>query len=96
MFMRITILEFDPADAPAVERFWKEHSRPSALAQPGNLAARAFRMVQAPGKMIMAGEWASTEQADAYLQSPEHDRLLAGLAPYLKGAIVRYIGESVD
>lgn len=96
MFIRITVLEFDPANAPVVERFWRERSRPSALSQKGNLGARAFRVTNTPGQMIMVGEWETTEQAENYIRSPEHDALTAGLAPYLKGSLVRYIGESID
>ncbi len=96
MFIRITVLEFDPANAPVVERFWKERSRPSALSQKGNLGARAFRVINTPGRMIMVGEWETMAQAETYLRSPEHDALNAGLAPYLKGSLVRYLGESID
>jgi heme-degrading monooxygenase HmoA len=96
MFIRITILEFDPANAPMVERFWRERSRPSALSQKGNLAARAFRVANTPGQMIRVGEWETEGQAESYLRSPEHDALNAGLAPYLKGSLVRYLGESID
>ncbi len=96
MFIRITVIEFDPSNAEIVERFWRERSRPSALSQKGNLGAEAFRVVNAPAKMIMVGEWENQEQADRYLNSPEHDALNAGLAPYLKGNLVRYLGNSVD
>ncbi len=96
MFIRITVIEFDPSNAEVVEHFWRERSRPSALSQKGNLRAEAFRVVNAPGKMIMVGEWENQEQADRYLHSPEHDALNAGLAPYLKGNLVRYLGNSVD
>jgi quinol monooxygenase YgiN len=44
----------------------------------------------------MVGEWETMEQAEAYLRSPEHEALNAGLAPYLKGSLVRYVGESID
>ncbi|MDD5673228.1 MAG: antibiotic biosynthesis monooxygenase [Chitinivibrionales bacterium] len=96
MFIRITVLEFDPANASEVERFWRERSRPSALSQKGNLGAKAFRVVHALGQMIMVGEWETKEEAETYLQSPEHVALNDGLAPYLKGCLVRYVGESVD
>ena len=96
MFIRVTVLEFDPAHSSQVERLWREKSRPSALSQAGNLGARAFRVVQTPGQMIMVGEWETTEQAETYLRSPEHDQLMAGFAPYLKGGLVRYVGESID
>ncbi len=96
MFVRITVLEFDPADADIVMRFWKEKSRPSALAQEGNLGASAYRVTHTSGRMIMVGEWATVEQAERYIKSPEHDALNAGLAPYLKGSLVRYVGESID
>ena len=96
MFIRITVLEFDPSNAPLVERFWLERSRPSALSQRGNLGARAFRVPNVPGQMIMVGEWETHEQAETYLRSPEHDALNAGLAPYLRGSLVRYLGESID
>jgi quinol monooxygenase YgiN len=96
MFIRITILEFDPTNANLVERYWREKSHPSALSQKGNLRAEAFRVVGSPGKVIMVGEWESQELADRYLYSPEHDALNAGLAPCLKGNLVRYLGNSVD
>jgi heme-degrading monooxygenase HmoA len=96
MFIRITVLEFDPADASKVESFWREKSRPSALSQKGNLGARSYRGATMPGCMIMVGEWETMEQAEAYLRSPEHEALNAGLAPYLKGSLVRYVGESID
>jgi len=96
MFMRITVLEFDPANASKVESFWNERSRPSALSQKGNLGARALRVVNAPGQMIMIGEWKTQEEAETYLRSPEHVELNDGLMPYLKGILVRYVGESID
>ncbi len=96
MFVRVTVLEFDPANAPEVERFWRERSRPSALSQDGNLGARAYRVVETPGQMIMMGEWETTEQAERYLNSPEHDALAAGLMPLLKGGLKRYVAESID
>jgi quinol monooxygenase YgiN len=96
VFIRITILEFDPSNAPVVERFWCDRSRPSALSQKGNLGAKAFRVTNNPGRMIMIGEWETREQAEAYLRSPEHEALNAGLAPYLKGNLTRYLGDSID
>lgn len=96
MFIRITVLEFDPTNASIVEKFWREKSRPSALSQKGNLGAEAYRVIDTPGKMIMVGEWESQKQADTYLKSPEHDALNAGLGPYLKGGLTRILGESID
>jgi quinol monooxygenase YgiN len=96
MYIRITVLEFDPANAAKVEQFWKDRSRPSALSQKGNLGARSFRVVHAPGQLIMIGEWETLEQAETYLTSPEHVALNDGLAPYLKGNLVRYVGQSID
>jgi quinol monooxygenase YgiN len=96
VFIRITVLEFDPTNTTVVERFWRERSRPSALSQKGNLGARAYRVPDKPGQMIMVGEWETVEQAERYLRSPEHDALNAGLSPYLKGNLVRYLGESID
>ena len=96
MFIRITVLEFDPANAPVVERFWRERSRPSARSQKGNLGARAYRVTDNPGKMIMVGEWETMQQAETYLRSPEHVALNDGLAPYLKGSLVRFLGDCID
>jgi hypothetical protein len=46
--------------------------------------------------MIMIGEWETMEQAEIYLRSPEHKALNDGLSPYLKGSLIRYLGESID
>lgn len=96
MYIRVTILEFDPAHGGEVERLWREESGPQARAQRGNLGARAFRMVGAPGQMMMVGEWETAEQADAYLHGPEHDKLMAKYAPYLKGGLARYVGQLIE
>jgi heme-degrading monooxygenase HmoA len=96
VFTRITVLEFDPANTSKVEQFWKERSRPSALSQKGNLGANAFRVVGTPGQMIMVGEWKTQQEAETYLHSQEHVALNDGLMPYLKGILVRYVGESID
>lgn len=95
MYIRVSILEFDPACSAEVERLWLEDSRPSALAQRGNCGAHAFRIVGSPGQMMMVGHWESLEQAEAYLHGPEHDMLMAKYAPYMKGGISRYVGELI-
>lgn len=96
MFVRVTILQCDPVQQGEVERLWLEESRPQALAQKGNLGARAFRSLESPGQLLMIGEWESLPEADAYLRRPEHQELMAKFAPYIQGPLQRYVGELIE
>lgn len=95
MIVRVSVLQYDPAHRAEVERLWLEVSRPTALAQKGNLAARACRSAGSPGELIMIVEWESPEDADAFVRSPEHQDVLARYAPYITGPLEMFSGELV-
>lgn len=96
MFVRISTIQCDPAHRNEVERLWLQESLPSARAQKGNLGARAYRSLENPGQLIMVGEWASVEEADAYLRSPEHDALVAKYGTLIQGIVSRIVGELIE
>jgi len=95
VFIRVSILEVDPARIADVERLWLHESLPHARSQEGNLGAKAFRSVENPGQIILVGEWASVEEADAYLRSPEHDELVVKYGALIRGISQRFVGELI-
>ena len=90
MFSRISLIRFDVERLDKAHRMWLSVSVPAALAQKSCRKMRGFRSLDDPSLMIIVSEWDSREDADAYMYSPAHDRMMEGYGTLIQGIVGRY------
>ncbi len=87
MFCLASRYQTSPENLDQIARIFQEQAVPLVSRQPGFRGV--YLLTKASGEFMVLNIWDTEEQAQAWPQNPEHQRVAAQLKPLLTGAPVR-------
>jgi heme-degrading monooxygenase HmoA len=87
MFCLASRYQTSPENLDQVAQIFQEQAVPLVSRQPGFRGV--YLLTKASGEFMVLNIWDTEEQAQAWPQNPEHQRVAAQLKPLLTGAPVR-------
>ena len=84
MFCLASRYQTSPENLDQIARIFNEQAVPLVSKQPGFKGV--YLMVQPNGAFMVLNIWENTEQAEAWPQNQEHQKIAAELKPLLSGA----------
>ncbi len=87
MFCLASRYQTDSKNLGEIARIFKEQALPLVSRQKGFKSV--YLMTKLAGEFMVLNIWDTEEQANAWPQNPEHQKIVAQLKPMLSGAPVR-------
>ena len=93
--LRITRARFDPTRQVDAATYWRETGGPMMRAAPGCMHAEAY-WADEGNEFTLVAEWASREDAERFLASPDHRAFGAAMDALSSAVSERIVGDRIS